>query len=440
MSNRYLEIACSNKSADNKMSFRNGISDLIFQIPAMNSTLIPSSVRVVGTLRIYKDGAKAIPATGDKLSIDSALGVYGAFQSLTTRSIRHQQTIEHIRHWSHMLKTYLPLSTKLEDNIGHLNETSLTTPNWNVNRESVVTHTSADFTGNHFSISLPCGLLNGTSDIPLSNNMLGGLEIKLALQPDSQFLYAYDGVTTGLTDAWYEFEDVKLVCEVHDYTPDQLSQMAAKSAGVFTYQSISSYYDTINSQNVSVNFNLGLSKVRSAFVTFVPSTSLNSYKDNGYATLMPVNTDGSLGFVRKVVWTKGGALYPKHLELNNNILNASSTSSCDPVLIRDYVSAVIPFVTNHNTMISPTNVTRLVDGDITSATVVPYSKIAEGGLAWGLGISYDQLGGSGSDFTTQQWGMNIDCNLITDNPISTFIFVNSEQSVVFNPNGIQVVQ
>jgi hypothetical protein len=155
---------------------------------------------------------------------------------------------------------------------------------------------------------------------------------------------------------------------------------------------------------------------------------------------MPINKDGSLGFVRKVVWTKGGALYPKHLELNNNILNASSTTSCDPVLIRDYSGSVIPYVKNHNTMISPTNVTRMVDGDITSTTVVPYSKVAEGGVTWGLGISYDQLGGSGSDFTTQQWGMNIDCNLITDNPVSSFIFVNSEQSVVFNPNGIQVVQ
>jgi hypothetical protein len=183
MSNRYLEIACSNKSATNKMSFREGISDLIFQIPAMNSTLIPSSVRVVGKIRFYKNGAKGIPADGDKLSIDSAIGVYGAFQSLTTRSIRHQQTIEHIRHYAHFLKTYLPQSTKLEDNIGHLNQTSLTLPNWNANRSTVVNHSTANFTGNNFSIVLPCGLLNGTTDIPLAESMLGGLEIKLALQP-----------------------------------------------------------------------------------------------------------------------------------------------------------------------------------------------------------------------------------------------------------------
>ena len=95
MTNRYLEIPVSNKTSDGAMSFHKGIANLIFQLPAINSTLIPSSVRIQGKLRFYADDTKGDP-TGTVLTADERLGVYSTFQSLTTRSIKHQQTIERV--------------------------------------------------------------------------------------------------------------------------------------------------------------------------------------------------------------------------------------------------------------------------------------------------------------------------------------------------------
>jgi len=214
----------------------------------------------------------------------------------------------------------------------------------------------------------------------------------------------------------------------------------SSSSGAFTYQSISSYYDTINSQNANVVFNLGLSKVRSVFSSFVPSTFLNNRAFNSYATLPMTNKDATVANISKLVWTKGGSLYPKHFEMNNVIRDSKDTKVIDPVIINDYVSAISPFRTNMKNMVSPINTSRETLAKFDQTNILSYEKTPDSGNIYGLGIRYDQLGGMGSDFTQEQWGMNIQSNLTTDNPQSVFIFVNSEQTVVFNQNGIQVQQ
>jgi hypothetical protein len=433
MSSRYLEISVNNSPSDGKMSFRKGIANLIFQVPAMNATLRPSSVRVCGKIRFYKDDATP-PAPGSApMACNERLGVYGAFESLTTRSIKYQQTIENVRHYAHFLNNYLPLATSLEDMDTHMNTTTLALSNHQAFNSSVV------YSGveNDFTIPLPCGLFNGTDDIPLSDSQLGGLEISLALASDSQMISSTLGDASTLSDAWYEFSDLKLLVEVTDYTPAELSSMG--QSGVFTYQSITSYYDTINSQQANISFNLGLSKVRSVFSSFLPSIMLNNRVYDSYQTLYPTNKDGSVANISKVVWTKGGALFPKHYELNNNTRD-SPALVVDPVLIADYVSAVSPFNKNMSLSVGPINTNRDMSSDPTTTNNMSSVRVPDGGQVWGLGMSYDKLGGSGADFSQQNWGLTIDSNLTTDHPHSVFIFVNSEINVAFNNNGIQIIQ
>ena len=436
MSNRYLEIAVSNAPSDGKMSFRGGIANLIFQVPAMNSTLNPASIRLTGKIQFFKDGAETPTQPSAPMAVNERLGVYNCFESLTTRSIKHQQTIENIRHYAHMLSNYLPLTTSKSDAMGTFSQSALTMPNQVGFNKSVVYSGSPS----EFSLPLPCGLFNGTGDIPLAQNQLGGLELVLALASDSQVIYALTGSagTDSISDAHYQFTDLKLICEVMDYNAS--NPPPSSSSGVFTYQSISSYYDTINSQNANVVFNLGLSRVRSVFSSFVPSTFLNNRAFNSYATLPMTNKDATVANISKLVWTKGGSLYPKHFEMNNVIRDSKDTKVIDPVIINDYVSAVSPFRTNMKNMVSPINTSRETLAKFDQTNILSYEKTPDSGNIYGLGIRYDQLGGVGTDFTQEQWGMNIQSDLTTDNPQSVFIFVNSEQTVVFNENGIQVQQ
>ncbi len=438
MSMRYMEIACSNKPSDNKVSNHRGISEMIFQIPEMDSFVNPKSIRICGSIRCYKDDVGGSLA-GSKMAMDPRLGVYSVMNMVTSRSLRHQTTIEQSRNFNRFMSSFLPLSSSLGDLQSHMNNSALTSPAVEQTR-TTLTQLPAE---THFSLALPTGLLSG-SNIPLSSQWgIGGLEISIFLENDSQVFFATDGAADE-AGAWYEITNPHLICEVMTPAPDALAQLVKRASGQLTFQSVSSYYDTISSTNAQINFNLGLSKVRSAFVNFIDSSQLNNINVNGLATIMPTRSDatGSIANLTEYQFLKAGTQFPKLFPETLNVRDVPKTSVCDPATIRDYIDAVVPY--NRNTMSSITqansnrnwqlvpNATNLIDGS-------PY-LLADGGLCWGLGVSYDNLGGMGSAFNSENWGLNMTLDGSDGNSTSAFIFVNSEQTLVFNPNGVQVVK
>ena len=125
---RYMEIACSNKPSSNKMSFRKGITEMVFQIPEMDAYVIPHTIRICGTIAFYKND-QGDDISGTTANIDARTGVYSTFNTVTSRSLRHQTTIEQSRHFNRFMATYLPLSSSLDDSQSHLNTTALTATN-----------------------------------------------------------------------------------------------------------------------------------------------------------------------------------------------------------------------------------------------------------------------------------------------------------------------
>lgn len=434
---RYMEIACSNKPSNNKMSFRKGITEMVFQIPEMESYVIPHTIRICGTLRCYKDDSNNDPS-GTTVALDARTGVYSTFNTVTSRSLRHQTTIEQSRHFNRFMASYLPLSSSLNDLQSHMNQTALTATNTAQIKQGVV-----DIDGEtSFCLPLPTGLLSGTqgAGIPLSTSWgIGGLEIAIQLENDAQVFHSNTGTVAADVNAYYEITNPHLVCEVMTPAPDQLSQLMKQGSGQLTYQSISSYYDTISSTNAQINFNLGLGKVRSAFVNFIDSSKLNNAAENGLATLMPTLKTGVVNNVQQIQFLKGGTQYPALFPQNNVIRDAKDTSVCDAGVIRDYIDAVVPYTKNRALSLTLANANR--NWVLGNATTVfqPYYHIADTGVCWGVGVRYDALGGAGADFRSENWGLN----MILDNNdgavVSAFIFVNSEQTLVFNPNGVQVV-
>lgn len=435
---RYVQIACANTPSSNKVSFRKGITQMDFQIPEMEAYVIPSSIRICGNIRAYKDDAGGDIST-TTANMDARTGVYSTFNTVTSRSLRHQTTIEQSRFFNRFMATYLPLSTSLNDTQSHLNQTALTTPNAQQTKNGVVDQSKSS--GTDFCLPLPTGLLSGNSELPLSAEWgVGGLELSIQLENDAQVFHSNTGVVAADLNPWYEIENPHLICEV--MMPDEatLSKLKAQGSGQLTYQSISSYYDTVNSTNAQINFNLGLGKVRSAFVNFIDSTKLNNVAENGLATLMPTLTTGVTNNVKQVQFLKGGTQYPALFPQNNVIRDSPNTSVCDAGLLRDFIDAVVPYVANRNLSLELANSNRLYQALVNDGSVVPpYYQIASGGICWGLGVRYDSLGGSGSDFRNENWGLNMTLTNNDGNVVSAFIFVNAEQTLVYNSNGVQVV-
>tara|TARA_R110001592_G_scaffold59766_6_gene181473 strand:- start:1885 stop:3213 length:1329 start_codon:yes stop_codon:yes gene_type:complete len=441
MSQRYLELAPSNKTTNGKYSFKNGVAQISWDIPEGNYLLDPSSLRIAGSVQLFQDTAGTAPTADGNLSLSSRLGVYGCFSQLIFKSLKHQTTISHERNWNRWLASYLALSSTTEDALGHMGLTALTNSNYNLERVSVAEKSVP----NRFCVHLPCGLLNAGLPLNLMPNALGGLTLTIMLESDAMALQVLprDSSTkpnlATYTEAMYELSDMKLLLSVITPPPDQLSKLMKQSSGAMTFQSIHSYYDTANSTNIQLAMNLRLKKVKSLYTNWITSNKLNNLSEDSFATLPPSNVDGSLAAVEKVAWLRGGSVYPRLYSYDTNIKNETKSIAADPILMRDFVNSVVSFDKGRHMQISPTNDNRRIVAS-PNGKGVDYRFVNDGGVVWGLGVNYENyLGGSGIDMSQAQLGLSVDCKLTSSNAQSIFLFVNAETQLVYNANGVQVI-
>lgn len=445
MTSRYIEIRPDNIPADGKISFKNGFPVLSFTISAQDGLLDPATIRIIGDFAAYKDNlASPTPLTdGDAVSMNNRLGIFNVIESLTIRAGRSKMVCENIRHYSKFMNTYMAMTSSLQDQMGHLGQSCLIHPNATAFRKSVVESPNTDAVQtNSFSFHLPCGFVQSGNMVNLRPDAFGGVIVEMLLQPDSNVLFNEDGSTTGIGDAHYELSNLKLTCEVSDIPADQLGQ--GESQGVYQYNTITSLYTSINSTNAQLQYNLALKNVVSAFMTFVPVGDINTLTADGQVTVYPSGngtSDTELAAIKRVQWLKGGVKYPADFDYVANIEDPENTTSkvVDPQLIQNLIDAVSPDYTNDRLSISPVNSNRNYNMVESSTAETSYLQIAEGGSVYGLGVKYG-IGGAGEDFSTEQFGVSIESELQSDNPIGVYIFVKAKSVLAYSPNGVQLIQ
>jgi hypothetical protein len=439
MSKSNLEITPSNVLSNGKISFRNGNPVISFIIGEQDRMLIGKSVRLCGKFRarlVDADGAASFVSeagNGVQLSIPSRLGMYSAIQQVVIRSQQTHQVIEHIRHYNRFMSSYLPVITSLQDGMTHNFNSSLQLPNYQAQKVSVMNLPSQETSGNAFCLPLVCGLFNGVADIPLSQtNGLGGLLIEVHLDSDSNVMFAQNGVTTNLENASYEFSDVKLVCEVREER-----QPSQKQTNTFEYNSISSYFTSINSTNGVINFNLGLSRVLGCFLNFIESSKINNLSEDGMATQSLINSDSTPARTEQVVFTRGGEKFP--LEYNIDYLGTDGLTynEVDSQVYRNYLNAIKNFagIDRMTPSVRSTNYSQ-------GGEVAPNGRDVErvdGGNAYGVGVAYDVVSDQGVDFSSSPWGLQLTTGLVTQNPQACYLFVHSKNTLLFSPQGLQVI-
>ena len=433
MSNRYLEIKPQNHNAS--FSYNEGRPIISFQISEQEALLLPRSVRFCGQFNAYTSTARAVP-TNERLNMDSRLGIWSIVDQLVISSARSKQTIEHLRHANRFYSTFFPATSDEKHLIGAFGESGLTLPSTEGQQRSVLQESGAQTNNaNEFCIHLASGLLSGTSAIPLSaQSGVGGLTIDIHLAPSSAVLFDKDGDASGgaLLGAFYEVFNCKLVCELHMPSPEDMP--ASSSGGQLEYNSFSGYYQTINSTNAEINFSLGLSRVNSVFMNFIPSSHLNNLNHNSMATLIPTRADGTIADLSQVVFTKGGIRYPLDYNIDTAYKQDNKQRQVDPQVIRNGLNAIIPFTKITHTSISPVNCNK----DWSSND----NSVLNGGLNYIVGIAYDTVGSdtAGGNFMDEAWGVQLDLGLTDNNPVSAFIFVHAKQTLMFRGGQVQVLQ
>jgi hypothetical protein len=353
MSNVNLEITPANVASDGVISYKSGNPIIQFIIGEQDRLLLGQSIRLCGKLRGRKGSGSAAGdyvVAGDTLNIDGRLGVYNVIDQLVIKSQRTHQTIEHIRHYNRFAASFVPSLNSLEDQSGHLSESALCMPNTHVAKRSVLDIPSQRQTGNAFCAHLPCGLFNGANKIPLANEWgVGGLLVEVHLAPDENVLWADDGAGAGVSDSYYELFDVSLVAEASNPTPQMLKDFSSKG-NTMEYNSISSYYSSINSTNSVINFNLGLSRVLGVFCNFLAARDINNLSYNGMVTGPIIKDDTGIGQlaianIDQVVFTKGGTRFPIEFNIDTTQQGQSTNSFPDGQVTRNFLGALKPFST-----------------------------------------------------------------------------------------------
>jgi hypothetical protein len=427
MSIIYNEIQPSNVNSTQKISYKNGNPIVNFLIGSQPHLLDASSVRISGDISFYTDAAKTKPTTADQLGIDEKLAIYSIIEKLTITSQRSRQVIETINHYGRFLASYLPYVTSKADKFTHSNGLSRSLPNYETQKRALVDF-PAQTHGSRFCMNLPTGLLSGGNFIPLDSNSLGGLEISLNLAPDAQVLYAVNGTTTGLEEAFYELENLRLHCEL--IVPD--SADALPTQGQLTYNAITSYFNVINSTNAVVNFNLGTSRTLGVFMNFCPTKYLNNLGYNSFATTSPLNSNGDQAPIKSIIITKAGMRMPFSFNLDTNVKDSADTPVVDPQVV-SFARDAIQSGFNMRSQISPANTNRTYTGAAPPLT-------ADGGPMECLGVPFDTVGtGVGEDFSTVPFGVQLELGLESDSPNALFLFVKSRQTCLFGPQGLQII-
>lgn len=435
--NQHIEIVSSNTTSDGKLSFHNGQPVIQFIIGEQERYLLGQSVRLVGNFCVKATSTTGGSANGS-LTMDGRTSLYSTIDQLVIKSQATNQTIEHIRNYNRMMASILPSQNDLDDGLTHYNEGVLQTLNSKAIKSGVVDSDKA-LTKAPLSFSLPlhCGLLNGSPPIPLSRSWgVGGLIVEVHLAPDSNVLFnSKGGAATQLSDAFYEYSNVALVAEVQTPAPSDMAQLQKNSGsgGTFEYNSISSYYTTFNSTNAIINFSLGLSRVLSVFCNFITSSHINNRQYNGMTTYYPKNSD-EVATIKQVVFTRGGERMPLDYNIDAIQKTDSTNNFPDAQIYRNYINAIQSFTKNFKNITSP-ETSILVDGTPNGT----YEKFIDGGANVGVGVAFDTISNQGIDFKATQFGLQMDTDLTGNVPQSVYMFVKSKQTMVFSPQGIQVI-
>jgi len=451
-----FEILPSNQPANNTYSFREGNPIIQVSIPSQAKFLRPSSVRINGTLRLNNsDGTLANNnncSSNDQsdIRLNSRVGVHSVFQNVVLSSEATNQSLEAIRQYGRLVSCLLS-STHSEQDL--MSEKS------NVAILNGLDDASGNLVNNEvrFSIPLYCGMLQGGNPIPLSMNGVNGLKVQLELASDQQVLKGSvafpdqngagtpKGVSAG-SGAFYQIKDVSISGDL--LVPDDKGQQALSVAGsgAFQYNSYSSLYSVINSNDSTQTYNLASSQVLSVFHTFLPVSASNNYIKDAFENGELKNTDGggvnydTEAILKKVSFSRGGVKLGLDYEIDCE--NNSTEGLPETQVMMNYLNAFSDFSASSR-MINNRQLLGYGGKELRPYNDVMTKKRAVGvdndvSRNFGIGLAMDRVSDVGMSFKGQSYATRIQSNLDGKSPNAVFTFVLSKNTLQYSPQGIMI--
>lgn len=452
-----VEILPMNPPPNSSYSFKNGNPIVQFVIASADKLLLGSSLRLNGTLRVNEGDSKEStpvlannggdPSAGNgnkggaraAIALSSRVGVHSTIQQITL-SNQANQSLEVVRNYGRYLASVLPSTHSQLDMDSNLACKSL-----NASRKQ----NGAVLVNNDvgFSIPLLTGMLNSANPIPLGQNGIRGMMIQLELAPDQMVLSGYEDSTgTGVNNAtdnggaFYQLRDLSLTYDL--VIPDESGRtaMGTAASGAFQYNSVQNLYSVINSSDTTQALNLGTSNTLSVIHNFIPTTHINNYEQDSFATETLLNQTGGVynaaADIKEVSYMKSGVKFPLDYEIDTEI--QSSENRPLTLLKKEYNNAIKPInLYNHSLQSLNTD-----NGLPTKTTIQGNDKSkftdADPDKIFGLGVNFDPVSRVGVDYKTQPYSVRIRSNLNGSSPNSIYTYTLAKNTLSYSPNGVMV--
>ena len=432
----YLMLNPVNATSGGEYSANSGLPLIKFDISSadMPTLLDCSQLRISGKITVNTQAGGSIANTENHFYDGSTGRFSNLVDMVTISSKRLNQVVERVNNYSRIVPSLISglhngndIHTALYHEGDHVATSFLS-------RHVIAAGSGLASKGKTFSSPLYCGVLNSGQDLDISKNGMGGLVIEILLKPSVSCIFGSDASTSS---------DVVVVSDLILTVPQYslsgaMAQSRMANQSQFSFNSLSSIFQVVNSSTSVVALTPGLSRVSSIFMNFINSNEIGNQLFNSCRL-------GNVGEVRELRFSKNGRLYPISFRLetdeqNNNALSTDNKYTARCMIDRNYIEAL------NIKRYYKTNRTSLAWNDWQSG-VVNRSQAqnrdgTEPGTADGMGILFDAYG-SGEDLSQTIWSFELEASS-TDLDGSAaksqgvYIVMLNKNTIFMSPGSIEV--
>ena len=413
-----------------------------------------------------------VVTTSQECGVSASCGLHSCVQQLDISSYKSNIMLESIRNYGRMVSTLYNCSfcDQLELTDKGTNEGISPSQQFNNNNVGI------DIDGNNlqntsYTIPLYCGLLQ-SQPVFLGQNGLKGLKLNINLAPSSNVVTRLTGSKTYT----YELSNVRLIGQYYNPSPDEFSAGRIKSGFISSYEgiqrgagrsvgsdeletawseavdmgkgganqppyeyySITGFVDSLNSNQSSHSLNLGLSKVRSVFMNYIPSSYINNFAYDGMAPRHFVDSDGNLAPVVNYKVSRSGVLFPNRFDTTTNArgyMANGTTNDRRSAIYQSLINSVKVFYDNHY---QSGNFSNAIDSETQFYNYETDDKIVT--KTAGLGMNFSNISSVGVDFSFSPLQLEIE-TLLTASPVNhtIYLYAINKNTLMFSGNSVRVM-
>ena len=317
---RYLSVQPSNATSTDQYSYNSGQSLIRFDL-GNQGVLRAKDVRLSFNIEFFQSDGTPLGdianAMNQPFEIDEYLVYQSIIQTLTISSRAYsERVLERIQNYPHLAKHIIAqLHDPTRCSTQFYNEQGSKGIGVTRARDEVLSITGAkQSTRKLMAMQTDAGKVNATqrqvsmrllsglflSD-PIPLDMTDGLSVEIELADDSSVL-TFDAAVPNYNGAYYRISSPRLECPIDLETDEEIAQNRAMPERSLSFLSYASIYDVLSSSNTTLVHRLGLRKVLSVLVSFVPTKFQKNYLQRSLAFYNPG--------IRKLVFYRNAQQYP----------------------------------------------------------------------------------------------------------------------------------